>query len=97
MGKWVSCCIMVEGIQQNIFVLKWEKQAEQDAFPFVIWCRYCSVHMPFMPIHERRVCIYPFSLLSFLNQNIQTSSPSEQSCLPGVPKTTQTGKHAAAA
>jgi len=74
-----------------------DKERFQDASPFVVQCRYCSMHMPFTPIPERSVCIYPFSFLSILYQNIQTSSPSEWSCLPGVPKTTQTGKHAAAA
>ena len=29
-GKWVSCCVTVEGIQRNLFVLQREKQVEQD-------------------------------------------------------------------
>jgi DNA polymerase alpha subunit A len=29
-GKWVSCCVTVEGMQRNLFVLQREKQVEQD-------------------------------------------------------------------
>jgi DNA polymerase alpha subunit A len=29
-GDWLSCCISVEGIQRNLFVLPREKQVEQD-------------------------------------------------------------------
>ena len=30
MGKWISCCVTIEGIQQNLFVLQRKKQAEED-------------------------------------------------------------------
>jgi len=74
------------------------KEQLQDPFPFVVWCRYCSVHMPFTPIPERSVSIYPvFPLISFKPEHTDVYPPPKQSCLPGVPKTTQTEKHAAAA